>query len=524
MSATDVTTLTRRSAVELAAMIARGEVSSAEVVEAHLARIEAVNPVLNAVVVRRYEEARAEARAADERRVQGEPLGPLHGVPVTIKEAFAVAGTPATYGLPVRAAILASEDDVYVARLRSAGAIVVAKTNVAQVLLFNETDNPVYGRTNNPWDVARTPGGSSGGEAAIIAAGGSPLGLASDIAGSIRTPSTFCGVAGMRPTAGRLPDLAFWGMSLGQQAIPSQVGALARHVDDVALALKILNGGANPAVEPPQPLGDPSSVEIAKLRVAYYADDGVLAVAPAVRRAVVEAAGMLAGQGAQVVEWTPPDVYRAADLIFGLLGADGGRGLKQVLAGNKRDPRIAQLVLLAGRSPAALAALGGLLRLAGQRQTAAIVRNFGHKDTLHYWRLVEAQQAYRRQFAHALDADDGGPFDVIVAPAHSLPALPHGASRNLVIAGGYAVLYNVLGYPAGVVPVTRVRPGEETQRKRSADIVERAARKAELGSAGLPIGVQVVARPWREHVALAAMRTIEAQARTRPDFPDQAPI
>ncbi|HEY7976271.1 MAG TPA: amidase, partial [Ktedonobacterales bacterium] len=209
---TTSTEITDLSAVALAASIARGDLSAIEAVEASIARIEAVNPRLNAVVVKRYDEARAEARAADERQARGEPLGPLHGVPITVKECFDVTGTPATYGLPSRAHTLATEDDLYVARLRAAGAIIVGKTNLSQLLLYIESDNPLYGRTNNPWDLTRTPGGSSGGQAAIIAAGGSPLGLATDIGGSIRMPAAFCGVVGMKPTAGRTPDLVSFGM------------------------------------------------------------------------------------------------------------------------------------------------------------------------------------------------------------------------------------------------------------------------------------------------------------------------
>lgn len=517
-------TLTQLSATELAARIARGEISALDAVEAAIARIEQVNTALNAVVVKRYDAARAEARAADERRARGEPLPPLHGVPITVKECLDVAGTPSTFGIPALAQNIPASDVVYVERMRRAGAIIVGKTNDAQALLYHESDNPVYGRTSNPWNLARSSGGSSGGEAAIIAAGGSPLGIGTDIGGSVRVPAAATGIAAFKSTSGRLPDLGRYSIPLGQRAVVSQIGALARTTDDLVLAIEVLNGGRAPDVEPPMPLGDASAVDVSALRVAYYTDDGTLDVAPAVRRAVIEAAGMLAGRGAQVLEWRPPDVSHAVDLFYGLLSSDGGATLGTLFRGSQKDPRIAQLLTLASAPTPMLTSIRGVLRATGQRHTLAVARNFGQRRTVDYWRLTEAQMAYQERFAHALDSDDGGPFDVIVCPAYALPAIPHGATKDLLTAGGYDVLYNVLGYPAGVVPVTRVSAQEESTRKRSGDRVERAARAAEQGSAGLPIGVQVVARPWREHVALAAMRAIEEDARKRDDFPTNPPL
>ncbi len=517
-------TLTTLSAVELAALIARGDISSLEAVEAHIERIERVNPALNAVVVKRYDAGRAEARQADERRARGEALGPLHGVPITIKESLDLMETPSTFGLPSRVNVLATEDDVYVARMRQAGAIILGKTNVAQLLYFPESDNPVYGRTNNPWNLERTPGGSSGGQAAIIAAGGSPLGLGTDIDGSIRIPATFCGIAGLKPTAGRTPDAGRYSEPFGERAIVSQAGVLARQVADVALSMQILNGGRNPNVEPPMPLGDPETVDLSRLRVAYYTDDGTFRVAPAIRRAVHEAAEMLRNCGAQVSEWVPPGVPHAMEIHFGICCADGGRGLIQTLGHNKRDPRIARMLFWEQRSRPTLALVGGLFRLLGQQGIAEPLRYCGHRDTYHYWRLVEAQMEYQRRFLAALDHDEGGPFDLIVCPACALPAFTHGSSPDLGLAGGYTALYALLGYPSGTVPVTRVRSDEEVGRATSRDLLQQAARKVELGSTGLPVGVQVVARPWREHVALAAMRAIEEAVSTHSDFPGIAPL
>lgn len=510
---------TQLSATQLARHIALGDLSAAEVVEAHIARIEQVNPRLNAVVVKRYEAARAEARAADARTASGAGVGPLHGVPVTVKECLDLTGTASTFGLPSRADHRATADERHVARLRDAGAIVLGKTNIAQLLFYYESNNPTYGQTNNPWNVARTPGGSSGGEAAIIAAGGSPLGLGTDIGGSVRIPAHFCGIAAMKPTAGRTPDPGRFSVPVGQQAIASQVGVLARHVEDVALGLAIINDGREADGEPPMPLGDFRAVDVRQLRVAWYTEDGTFGVAPAVARAVREAAERLAGLGAQVSPWTPPAAARALDLVYGIFGADGGRLMREMLGKDKQTPQIAQLLSALRLPRRVIEAAVTLLPAVGQPGLAGGLRAFGYSDTAHYWRLVEELLDYRARFAAALHDAPGGPFDIILCPPCALPAFSHGASRDLLTAGAYACLYNALGYPAGIVPVTRVRGDEEVGRPPSRDKVEQVARHVEEGSAGLPVGVQVVARPWREHVALAVMHAIEQLARGGDDFP-----
>ncbi|MFN8474778.1 MAG: amidase family protein [Anaerolineae bacterium] len=516
---TQIDDVTRMSAAQLVEHIATGDITATEAVEAHIERIERVNPSLNAVVVKRYEAARAEAHAADARRKTGEPIGLLHGLPVTIKECLDLEGTPSTFGLPSRAATRATRDERHVSRLRDAGAIVLGKTNVAQLLFYYESDNPLYGTTKNPWNPTRTPGGSSGGEAAIIAAGGSALGLGTDIGGSTRIPAHFCGIASLKPTTGRTPDLGRYSVPVGQQAVPSQVGVLARHVEDVALGLEVINGGANPAVEPPMPLGNFRDVDVRNLRVAWYTNDGTFAVAPAIARAVREAADTLRNLGAQVTEWTPPDAGLAMGLLYGIFGADGGRLMRGMLGKDKQTPQIAQLLTLVRLPHTAIRSAQGVLNAIGQRNLAMGLGAFGHNDTAHYWQLAEMVMDYQARFKDALDSAQGGPFDVILCPPCSLPAFTHGASKDVITAGAYACLYNVLGYPAGVVPVTRVREAEQIGRPVSKDKVEQAARVVEENSAGLPVGVQVVARPWREHVALAVMHAIEQMAASRPDFP-----
>jgi fatty acid amide hydrolase len=258
---------------------------------------------------------------------------------------------------------------------------------------------------------------------------------------------------------------------------------------------------------------------VAALRVAVYEDDGVFPPAPAARRAVREAAQILTASGATVSAWTPPEIHLAAELFYGLLTSDRGRGLSALLRGEKTDPNIGPLLMTAKQSRRGIAAMGALLRALGQRRTAETIAPFGYGDTHRYWQRVEELHDHRRRFFDALDRASGGPFDVILCPPCALPAFTHGAARDLGLPGTYSYLPNVLGLPAGVVPLTRVRADEEGARAASRDAVERTAARVERGSAGLPVGVQLIARPWREDVALAAMRTIESVARERPDYP-----
>jgi fatty acid amide hydrolase len=507
------------SASELAGLIAQGAITAREAVEAYIARMEQVNGALNAVVVKRYDEARAEADAIDQRRARGENLPPLAGVPITVKECLDFAGTAATFGLPGRIATRATADDPYVGRLRAAGAIVIAKTNVAQLLIYTESDNPVYGRTNNPWNLERSSGGSSGGEGAILGAGASALGLGTDIGGSVRIPAAFCGISSLRPTAGRCPDVGRGSVPIGQRTVASQVGPMGRSVEDLALALGLINGGHGIDTLATVPLGDFRKVDIAGLRVAVANDDGVMAPSAAVQRGVEEAAGILRAAGAEVTSWNVLPGAEVTELILACFSADRGRGMRDLLRGGKVDPRVALNLNLA-RLPRWLRIVAAaLLALLGQKRTAATMRSFASGSAFDYWQATERVMDFQGRFRDALDRAPGGPIDLILMPAYAVPAVPHKATINMPFAGSYALLSPVLGYPAGVVPLTRVRTDEEAGRRKSFDVVERTALATDRGSAGLPIGVQLMGRPWRDDVVLAAMRAIEQAARQRADFP-----
>ncbi|EFH81550.1 amidase [Ktedonobacter racemifer] len=510
----EVAHLTHLSASELAHSIAEGHLSSEEVVEAHIRQIETVNPLLNAVVVPLFAQARAEARKADSMLAQGTSVGPLHGVPITLKEQFMVSGTPTTVGIMSQRSRPMEHEGPLVQRLRQAGAIVLGKTNVSQLLMYHESDNPVYGRTNNPWDLARTPGGSSGGEAAIIAAGGSPLGLGGDFGGSIRVPAHFCGLYSLLPTARRLThlDTAHHAYVAGQEAIIAQPAPIARSVEDLRLAMNILAAPGLNALDPsvpPVPWPDPTAVSLRGLRIGMYTNNGVFSVAPSVRRAVEEAAQVLRARGAIVESWNPPDVAEAIQIYVGLVGADGFATHKRNLGRDTRDRRISFNMRVSSLPGIVRAPLVGLLKRRGQVHMASSLQHIrGRLSVEQYWHLVGERNQYRQHFLTALDAEH---FDALLCPPHALPALTHGSSGTLNVtnAGSYAILYNLLGLPAGVAPITRVRPGEESERSIGKDSVERAARTVEMGSAGLPVGVQLVARPWREDIVLALMAALE---------------
>jgi amidase len=443
------------SATKLAREIRTGRRSSVEVVTAVVERIDAVNPRINAVV-QRLDGVLDAAREADARRAGGEPLGSLHGLPFTIKDSYDTAGTVTTAGTLGWRRRVPDRDATVVARLRAAGAILVGKTNTPEFTWSDETDNDVYGRTSNPYDPARTPGGSSGGSAAIVAAGASPFDVGSDTGDSIRQPAHVCGVAGIKPTSGRVPRTGHWPDFRGLFQAFTQLGPIARHVEDLELILPIISGpdGVDPFVYP-VPLGDPASVRFPGLRVAMFTDNGVRSPTPETADAVRAAAAALQDVGADVDERRPPGLDEAVDAWASMISADGHAWLARLISG-------------AGTEGHGSYDTRGWVEfsdgLPGPTLTALVERADGIRSRLLQWM-----------------AD----VDVIVCPAMPQPAIVHGGSNDLAFGDTYSDVHNLTGFPAVVV-----RGGTSPE--------------------GLPIGVQLVASPWREDLALAAARVVEA--------------
>ena len=315
------------SATSMARMIREKEISSVELVDAHLKRIQEVNPKLNAVVQIAGDAALAEARKADEALARGENKGPLHGVPMTIKDSLDTTDIVTTGGTKGRSTFVPEKDATVVARLRAAGSILLGKTNTPELTLAGESDNLIYGRTNNPYDVTRSPSGSSGGAAAIVASGGSPFDMGSDTGGSIRSPAHVCGIAGIKPNSGRVARTGYI-VPFGLGALDSltQIGPLARYVEDLALTLPIIAGvdWTDPGIVP-MPLGDPDTVELKSLRVAVHTDNGIIAPTPETAEIVNAVAKALGEMGMEVTEDRPAALVRTNDLYNGISDADGRR-------------------------------------------------------------------------------------------------------------------------------------------------------------------------------------------------------
>ena len=432
---------TQLSAAEWLRRLSAAEISSRELVEHVLERIDELNPRVNAVVARDDDAALAAADAADRARRDGDAR-PLLGLPVTVKDSIEVAGLPSTSGSFAREGFVPDQDATVVARLRAAGAVVVAKTNVPEYTWSYETENVLHGRTVHPLDPERTCGGSSGGEAALLAIGASIAGVGTDGGGSIRVPSHYCGTAGLRPTAGLVPETGVWPSTRDTGMLDmNAVGPMARTVEDLALLLPVLAGadGVDPFVHDAALAAPPES-----LRVGFYGEGAVEAAAVCFEHAE---------------EVKPPDVPEATELFFALMAADGGEQARRDLApaGGRHVPQLA--ALLENLRPLACDAAG-------------------------FFALVRRMFAFRARVRAFV-----APFDVVIAPVTTGPAPPHGCVPGAETPlESYDAFNDTHTYSLAGLPVAVVRAGTER---------------------GLPVGVQLVANPFHDRVALAAAAAVE---------------
>ncbi len=456
--------LTFLSASQMAEQIRNKQISPVELVEAHLARIEHLNPKINAFVQIDSEGVLVQARNAEAAVMQNQNLCPLHGVPISIKSSIDVAGMRCEAGTKLREGYIASSDAPLVSRLRNAGAIILGVTNTPELLMAWETDNLLYGRTNNPWDISRTAGGSSGGEAAAIASGCSAGGVGSDGGGSIRVPAHFCGICGLKPTPGRIPATGHYPQSVGPFAQLGVIGPMARTVADLKLLFEAMQG---------PDIGDPSSAPVLvrrpdgnalkKIRIGYFEDDSRTPVTPETRASIRQAAEALRSSGFEVEPFRPEGLEKARQLWWKFFGVAGGVLLGPITSGHEAE-----------LSPI-LKEFNGWVAAEPPLTAQSLLDTWIERDLLRMQVFAEMEK-----------------FPVLLCPVASIPAFRHG-ERSWQVEGktvqyldawSYCEWFNLLGMPAAVVPVGRTPEG-------------------------LPIGVQIVARPWEEELVLSVAEELE---------------
>jgi Asp-tRNA(Asn)/Glu-tRNA(Gln) amidotransferase A subunit family amidase len=446
-----MTDLIKQSLTRIAEMIRRREVSPVEVAEAHLRRIDELNPSLNAIVTL-APDVIARARAAEDALMRGEGVGALNGVPVTVKDTIETAGLRTTSGSKMRSDYVPDVDAPAVLRLKAAGALVLGKTNAAEMAMDYNADNPVFGRTLHPLNANLTPGGSSGGEAVAIATYMSPGGIGSDLAGSIRIPAHFCGICGLKPTTGRVPGEGQFPPSSGPYSLGAVIGPMARSVGDLRVLFRALIADVS----------SPRDLDLKGRRFAWYTDDGAVPVTEDTAQAVKNAVDALKGAGLVGEEQLPPHVERGNEMWLKLFSRASVVQLRQAYAGreNEGGSFVSWRLATADDNP--------------PPTLDEYIASWMERDRL------------REELLRWMETTP-----IVVAPVGATPAYEHetlkvtvrGSTFGTFRAFSYAQAFNVFDLPVVTVPAKK--------------------------DGSLPIGVQIVGPPFAEELVLAAAEIVE---------------
>lgn len=458
----------KSSATVMAEAIRQKQISSVELLDALLRHIEKVNPSINAIVQLDAQRARESAQKCDHLLAKGFLLGLFHGVPFTAKDIYNTQGILTTLGTLGLRNHIPDHDATVITALKNAGAILIGKTNVPEFCSSAETDNLIYGATKNPYDFSRTAGGSSGGEAAIIASAGSPFGIGSDSAGSLRIPAHFCGISTIRPSVGRVacsrnfrglnPEI---GIRIGIEGLLSADGPMARYVEDLYPLLKVISkpDGVDPNVVSELPLVNPEEVEIEELKIAYFDDNHIFSPAAEIKHYVSQSAKLLADCGAEMTEISADFMHHAVDILMQLTTAF--QTVQSIEA---------QLISVGTKVPSpTLSKLLDRIRRESRTPSNLAVA----LANLDYYRSTVTQSLF--------------PYDAVICPVLPFVATSLHDSLlddHLFPAISYCVSFSLAQYPAAVV-----RVGQD--------------------EVGLPIGLQIVTKPWHEHIALAIAKKLE---------------
>jgi amidase len=453
--------LAQQSAFELLVLLRTKKISALELANEYIRQIERLNPQINALVDFDPERVREQALAAD--NAMG-TAGPLAGLPVTVKSSISTAGHRCEIGSVVNRGSIPTKDATVVARLRKAGAVILGTTNCPEYLMAYVTENDLHGRTNNPWNLDYTPGGSSGGESAAIAAGMSAGGLGSDSGGSVRVPAHFTGICALKPTPGRIPSDGHLPPCIGPFSSLGAIGPMARTIDDVALLFHALSGQdpVDPS-SPPIALRKPSLDDLKQLAIGYFEDDGLVPVTTETRQAVRAAADALRKQGFDVRPFQPNGLEQARKLWELFFVRCGAMFEEPLVRGHehKLSPVFRDFLARAHAAP--------------QLTAEDVLTAWAEADIIRHKLLVQMQE-----------------FPLLLCPVASIPAFRHG-ERSWTIDGQpveyldamrYTQWFNLLAAPAAVVPVGR-------------------------SPEGLPIGVQIVGPPFEDEVVLKVASVID---------------
>ena len=450
------------SAIELAEAIRRKKFSVTEIISAHLAQIHVTNPKINAMLACYNERALAQAKQADDALAKGQAKGALFGVPFTLKDFFETAGDVTTGGTLGLMRHISQHDATVAKRLKNAGAILLGKTNLPEWGLAADTDNLIIGKTVNPFDLNRSSGGSSGGEAAMIAAGGSAFGIGSDSGGSIRIPAHYCGIAGLRPCLGRIAKTGFISGALKGPVTLGTIGPLARKVADLRLIMSLITGAddMDPAALPLAWPNNPTNFR--HLKIAYFSENKVAKPTADTIDAIKVAVQIAKDEGATVVEHCPP-IENGLELCWQLIGAIGEQSYRRVLE-KLGTQQIAPLT----------------------EKFLQIVAPYVCNLEQFFQRFAEWEN-YKNRLYEFMQ-----PYDAIICPVTATPAIPKqhvllDAENPQLLAGfSYCTSFSLVNFPVAVI---RTNTSQE----------------------GLPIGVQIIAKPWREDMALNIAERLETQ-------------
>ncbi|KAF9530362.1 amidase [Crepidotus variabilis] len=510
----------RATATEIVSHIEKGRWTASYVLEAYIKRAVYAHEQTNCLTEVFFPRARKQAAELDAEFILTKKLrGPLHGVPVSIKDQFKIEGVDNSIGFSQWLNKPAERNADIVNLLIAAGAIIYVKTNVPQTMFAFECSNPVFGRTTNPYNDGYTSGGSSGGEAALLAMDGSAIGIGSDIGGSLRIPAAYCGVYSLKPAGGRVSYIGACGPTPGFDGIVSVAGPMGRSVKDLEIVSRIIFGQGTDTSLPPIPFRD---VEIPKrLKFGYYTSDKYIKASPACQRAVFETIERLREAGHECVQIEFPDAPHTAELFVGLTSADGYKTMLSHIGPDKRENALF-LSTLGPRLPGPIRRLAAWLaeRILGDEIFAGAMR-MSHAITLtDYWKLLHEKRECIQRFHDEIWVKHD--LDAIIAPVQAMPQLPHGGCDNFIALAASTFVYNLLDLPVGCIPVTRVDAQKDVVldewwggSDHGSPMMENGLFKGDKplykpeSLHGMPVSIQIVGKKWEEEKLLGVMGVVD---------------